>query len=163
MRTIPLRRRDGSLRGRALVDDDVFDEIGHLRWCLSGGYVGRYEGRRWVPLSRLVMGLAPYSEDRREVDHKSGNTLDNRRANLRVVTPGQNRQNLSRTRGVTSKHRGVSYSKWHADRGWAPWKACVNVDGKCVYTKMFATEEEAASAARSARRQHMTHSEELMA
>jgi hypothetical protein len=163
MRTIPLRRRDGSVRFEAIVDDDVYDRIGHLRWCFNGGYVGRYEGKRWVPLSRLVMGLAPYTEDRREVDHKDGNTLDNRRSNLRVVTPGQNRQNLKRTRGVTSAHRGVSYDNYYAERGWTGvWLAQVNVAGKCVYRKRFATEEEAAHAAREARSEHMTHSEELM-
>lgn len=42
MRRIPLRRRDGTVVAHALVDDDVYDRLGHLRWHLnSEGYVFR--------------------------------------------------------------------------------------------------------------------------
>lgn len=49
-------------------------------------------------------------------DHINGNTLDNRRCNLRAVTPSQNAKNRIPKRGGTSNYLGVSWStinkKW---------------------------------------------------
>jgi hypothetical protein len=51
-------------------------------------------------LSGLVAGRA-------QVDHKNGNTLDNRRENLRVATPSQQRANSKKRRGSASPYKGV--------------------------------------------------------
>lgn len=49
-------------------------------------------------------------------DHINGNTLDNRRCNLRAATPSQNAKNRIPKRGGTSNYLGVSWStinkKW---------------------------------------------------
>jgi hypothetical protein len=47
------------------------------------------------------------------VDHINGNTLDNRKCNLRIVTHLQNMANVGKRSG---RYRGVSYSK--KDRHW---------------------------------------------
>jgi hypothetical protein len=52
-----------------------------------------------------------------EVDHRSGDGLDNRRANLRLATHAQNHQNRTRKiLGCTSRHKGVHMhcGRWQA-------------------------------------------------
>ncbi|MES2766489.1 MAG: HNH endonuclease, partial [Bacteroidota bacterium] len=51
-----------------------------------------------------------------EVDHINGDTLDNRRENLRLVTHQQNLFNQRAQEGCSSKYRGVYKSSTTA--GW---------------------------------------------
>lgn len=74
------------------------------------------------------------------VDHINLNGLDNRRENLRLVTPSQNAANSPGQRG-SSKYRGV-----HWDGGRRQWIASVAPDGKQEVLGSFYTEEEAARA-----------------
>ena len=46
-----------------------------------------------------------------EVDHINGNGLDNRRANLRLVTVQQNRQNRNKGRNNQTGFKGVTFDK----------------------------------------------------
>lgn len=153
---IPLRRRDGTVHAVAVVDE-VDAPLAAERWCLSAyGYVSRRVGGRkggvtlW--LQREIIGLE--RGDPLVVDHIDGDPLNNRRANLRVVTRGQNQQNRrGADRGSTSRHRGVS---WSADR--KKWVAAAKVDGKQRMLGRFDSEEEAARAASAFRRERMPFS-----
>jgi hypothetical protein len=70
-------------------------------------------------------------------DHVNGNTLDNRRENLRVVTPTENQLNR---RGARSDSRsGVRGVCWHGQTG--RWTATYR--GR--YLGIFPTIEEAAA------------------
>lgn len=73
------------------------------------------------------------------VDHINGDTLDNRRANLRLCTPAENARNQKARKG-TSRFRGVSFNT-KAQR----WTAVICA-GKNQFLGMFPTEEEAARA-----------------
>lgn len=70
-RCIPLRRRDGSLKGEAHVDPADHDDLAQWKWHLgSNGYAIRLERvepnvYRAVPMHRYLMGLG-YG-DKREV------------------------------------------------------------------------------------------------
>lgn len=75
-----------------------------------------------------------------EVDHKDRDGLNNRRENLRLATPTQNRTN-SRQRDSGSLYRGV---QWEDDR--ARWRAAINADGKKIRLGRYKTPEEAARA-----------------
>jgi hypothetical protein len=58
-----------------------------------------------------------------DVDHRNGDSLDNRRANIRLATTAQNCQNVRRNSRNTSGFKGVSWSARH--RKWiAKIKAC---------------------------------------
>jgi hypothetical protein len=81
------------------------------------GYVEIRLDRRLYRAHRLawlhVHGAWPVHE----IDHINGEKADNRIANLRDATSGQNKANQTRLRADnTSGHRGVSWSK--ANRKW---------------------------------------------
>jgi hypothetical protein len=112
----------------------------------------------------VILGRA-YTEHRRrfeeafgtlppqsQVDHMCRQRDCVRLDHLRAVTPAQNMQNLSPQRGRASQHRGVS---WDKRRG--RWNAYVKVNGTRTYLGAFADEEEAAEAARLARRELMPY------
>lgn len=106
-------------RDVALVDEADFWVLADWTWYrLPTGYVIRIEDRSFaVYLHREIMrpkqGLV--------VDHANGDRLDNRRANLRVCTPAQNRANsmkCAKGRGgecPTSRYKGVIA----ASSGWS--------------------------------------------
>jgi hypothetical protein len=85
-----------------LLDDEDFERFNRWRWCAARSRAGKphmyaqRDGGRpgTLYLHRLILD-APRGM---QVDHINGNTLDNRRANLRLVTPSQNMQNTTRAR-----------------------------------------------------------------
>lgn len=93
----------------------------------------RISGRD-VVFARLIM------TPRRDqiVDHINGDTLDNRRCNLRVCTAEQNSRNV-KARAGTSRFKGVclDVSGWHAQ---------IRQGCKTTHLGFFKTEEEAARA-----------------
>jgi len=80
--------------------------------------------------------------------------LDNRKANLRIVTPQQSAQNVS-SRGGSSLHRGVT---WRKDKN--KWVAQAQLNGKNHYLGLFDSEIEAARVAAEWRKKHMPFSVE---
>lgn len=88
-------------------------------------------------IHRRIMGL-DYG-DKRQVDHINGNTLDNRRGNLRIVTPRENHEN----RKDQSKYGvGVYYVKARSHLN-TPYKAQTYFEGKNHHLGYFTTKEEA--------------------
>lgn len=75
------------------------------------------------------------------VDHINGDSLDNRRCNLRVCTPEQNAQNRVGCRGVSSRFRAVG---WHVRK--QKWQALVHHAGTQYFLGYFTDEEDAARA-----------------
>lgn len=105
-----------------LVDDADFTWLSHWRWLYVGrGYAGRFRktpaGNRLVYLHRLLLDAGPDQV----VDHINGDRLDNRRANLRLVTPSENQQNRALPAHNTSGYKGVCWhkriGKWHVRIG----------------------------------------------
>lgn len=115
-----------------IVDDEDFVFLSKMKWCAklaidysrSGKvYVMRTEklpdgNKKNVYIHRLLTGAL----DGQYVDHINGDTLDNRRSNLRVCTSGENSYNQSKRRiNCTSKFKGVSWNtrlkKWVAQCG----------------------------------------------
>ena len=75
------------------------------------------------------------------VDHIDGNSLNNRRSNLRICTPRQNTANRAKTRNGTSRFKGVHFCT--RDR---KWRAQIGVDGARRFIGDFDDEVEAARA-----------------
>ena len=161
VKLLPLHDRSGAVIAKAIVDDGR-DDLVLLRWYLdrpSLTRTGPAYVRRTVdplePLQRVVLGLKP--GDKRKVDHIDGNTLDNRRANLRIVTDAENAQNQG-SRGGSSRYRGVTW-----DRSRGRWMASHMLNGRRTTIGRYATEDEAGRAAAAWRAEHMPFSSEAAA
>ena len=102
--------------------------------------------RKAYPVHRVVFlmhhGYAPPI-----VDHINRDTGDNRVANLRAATKGENNRNVDRRTDNKSGVRGVDF---HTGK----WRARVALNGKCVFNKRFDTCEEATRAVIEARRKY---------
>jgi len=105
MKTIPLTR--GAV---AIVDDEDFERVAALTWQKSGaGYA--VHGQRRMMMHRFVLGDF---DTTRDVDHINRNKLDNRKANLRIVSRSVNRQNADKPRRATppsSRFIGVTWKR----------------------------------------------------
>jgi len=76
------------------------------------------------------------------IDHINTDSLDNRKANLRLATPSQNSCNTRRDKSNTySRYRGVSFSKRKQK-----WFAAIRTDGKKLWLGYFDNEIDAAKA-----------------
>lgn len=95
-------------------------------------------------MHRELLGL----ERGREVDHINGDTLDNRRANLRAVTHAQNMQNRKLHKNNTSGIRGVMF-----DSRRQRWCGQIRRGGRKVWLRYFDTKLDAATAIAVARRE----------
>jgi hypothetical protein len=150
---IPLRDRTGVVIAHAMIDaEDAHLTDGKL-WSISRNKAGhpyvrwRRQDNKHIKLHRLIMGLD--FGDKMVVDHINGDQLDNRKANLRLLTRGQNIQNRHKSQGA-SKYRGVCW-----DKSRQKWKATVTLNYKAHQLGRFDTEEEAAAVALAFRREHM--------
>ena len=125
----------------AKVDPPDYGWLSQLQWFAGGDKrYGLYaqcwqylpDGRRLnVLMHRLIMGLK--SGDPLEVDHRSpGETLDNRRSNLRIVAHQINSLNRRIRRDNTSGFKGVSFNKQRQ-----LWQAYISLDYKRVHLGFF--------------------------
>lgn len=155
---IPLWARDGSVRAYTLVDTEDAEWVNRWRWCLSSvGYACRSQWSNGcvqiIQLHRALLKLT--LGDGFEGDHIYRDRLDNRRSNLRVVPKGKNQQNVQSRQGAASRFRGVSWNK-----KTCKWRARVQMANRTVDCGCFTDEQEAAEAARDARRQLMPYTVE---
>lgn len=151
MATIPLRNRAGEVVAETIVDDADYAALSVWGWRRNNhGYAVRRErdAGRVVLMHRHLLGLE--FGDPLFADHVSRDRLDNRRANLRIVTRAQQQQNMSSQRGSTSRYRGVS---------WVTARNCWVAQGKAAGVQRFLghfdQELDAARAASEFRAEHM--------
>lgn len=124
-----------------LVDAGLVPILSPIRWWRINGrsdkeYVAGRPGGRHVLLHRFIMGIS----EEWEVDHKSGDGLDNRLENLRIATHSQNSQNQRKRINSTNEFKCVSL------RENGKWRARTTVNGKRISLGVFDTQEAAASA-----------------
>ena len=135
--------------GSVLIDADDLPLVEPYRWHSNrpAQYPHRYAAR-WPSRS---LGIKPRKAVlmHRElldappalfVDHINGDTLDNRRSNLRLVTREQNRLNRHRHSQGRGPYKGI----WQRQSG--KWTGKVCRGGRCINLGVFATPEEAARA-----------------
>lgn len=115
----------------------------------SGYWLLRINGGYW--LAHRVAWLITYGDCPVQViDHINQNPLDNRIANLRVVTVSENRQNMGKYRNNKSGQKGVH---WFAASG--KWQAQICHEKKRHHLGFFDRIEDAVSAyAEAASRLH---------
>lgn len=116
------------------ADYDYLNSLGSWHYDRYAKRVTRKDGV--VYMHRLLM----QPKEGFHVDHINGNTLDNRRSNLRVCTAQQNIHN-SAGRNKTSEYKGVSW-----DKSRNKWKAVIGLNYKRIQIGRYETEKQAAIA-----------------
>jgi hypothetical protein len=115
------------------------------RWIV-GGKDGKFYAMRAVKVSEREIKLISMHREIMNapagmlVDHRNRNSLDNRRANLRLATPSQNSYNRQKinSKKTSSKYRGVTYNK--RDNKWT---SRIKVNGKTLWLGYFDNEMDA--------------------
>jgi len=130
----------------SLVDDEDYAHINSFNWALNpqgAGYAVR-KGRRGtgekrtVQMHRQILN-APHGW---QIDHINGNSLDNRRSNLRISSVQTNAFNRKKPAvPSTSKYKGVLQRKHKTG-----WEARVKYSDKAVHLGTFDSERIAAGA-----------------
>src|SRR5690606_24656343 len=118
------------------VDNEDFDRVKNINWSLSKGYA--YGAEKPRLMHRYILNPP---EDM-EVDHVNGDTLDNRRNNIRVCTSNDNKRNRrTKANRKHSPYKGVYFRS-----GNNKWEAYIGVDKKKVYLGSFDSDTSAAMA-----------------
>jgi HNH endonuclease/AP2 domain len=126
----------------AIVDDQDYQRLSHFKWCAQASYGQFYAvhfdhvTRTQIRMHRLVL----YAPRDVEADHVNGDTLDNRRANLRLAAHAENMRNRRIPSTNTSGFKGVGFHKLRRR-----WQAYIKVRGKQYHLGCFATPEAAAA------------------
>jgi hypothetical protein len=125
----------------SLINDCDLDLINRHNWfVINDGhnpYACSKKNGMHIRMHRLIVN----AREGQIVDHINGNTLDNRRENLRIVSASQNAINRRKRSDNKSGVTGVHFSKAHNR-----WFACINIDKKKQNIGLFKTMEEAVAA-----------------
>lgn len=132
-----------------LVDDEDFEYLSQVSWYWKraarseNGYAQRTQRIKGsskqlhMDMHRIIL----VARKGQIVDHINGNSLDNRRSNLRFCNLKQNAQNSKLPNTNTSGYKGVS---WH--KGASKWRVTIKPNQKQVHLGFFENLTEAAKA-----------------
>lgn len=139
---------------QAIVDDEDYEELSQYKWHYTGGYARRAKylggGAANPKLDRVRMHRQIMNAPKGVfVDHINGNTLDNRKSNLRLATESQNGANRGANNGKKSNpYKGVY--RLTSPRAVKKWWALIVESSTGVKKRrslgVYATPEEAAQA-----------------
>lgn len=124
----------------AIVDDEDYEYLRKSKWRAGEPKKGFFYATKIgnIRMHRLIM----QAQVGQQVDHINGNTLDNRRSNLRICSNQENARNRYKPVTGLSNYKGVKRSNTVSER----WTAQIGLNGKDIHLGSFATQEEAASA-----------------
>jgi hypothetical protein len=138
----------------ALVDDEDYSVLIEHSWhtiaTKNHFYAARRQGKNgpYIYMHRFLLGLMP--GDSRHVDHVNCNGLDNRRHNIRIITPQNNiRRKRKTTKSKSSKFKGVSWKQSHNK-----WEAFISLPKQHLFLGYFDSAKEAALAYDKAAKHH---------
>lgn len=126
-----------------LVDEQDWESVKHLKWnvhIMQKGYQYVYtfqkvnNKRKMLYLHRIIADSGTFLF----IDHVNGNTLDNRRSNLRVSTNKQNQWNQKRVRGIVP-YKGVTFEN-------GAYRSRIRINGEKKSLGRFKTAIEASNA-----------------
>lgn len=134
-----------------LVDDEDYDRVMQYKWYAHNASIGcmwyairiiriknEYWNKKYIAMHRFILNLD--DSEKRQVDHKDRNGLNNQKHNLRLATNNQNQANRPKPYGE-SKYKGVT-----KERSTGKWVARIRINGKKTHLGTFLTEEDAGKA-----------------
>lgn len=135
------------VNGEFLIDTDDYDKVKSIDsniWIDNKGYVVYEINKKRFSLHRFIMNMDKF-DGTHIIDHINRNRVDNRKANLRIVTHIENAQNCDVFINNTSGVKGVS---WH--KRDSKWQASICVNRKSIYLGCFDKFEDAIKARKDA-------------
>jgi hypothetical protein len=147
----------------AIVSEEDFSKLNQFRWCAHKGPSNKYYAVTDLNINHQYAGKARVvtkkykklngetveykrkkvfmhwmiiADSKNETDHINGNSLDNRRENLRLVTHNQNLMNKKKYKNNTSGFKGVYRCR---DK----WRAAISIGGKRTHIGSFSKIEDA--------------------
>lgn len=143
----------------ALVDDADYEWITKRRWYASKGrannkFVAKHstttrEGKKIMFLMHREIMKPPRHLT---IDHINGDSLDNRRCNLRFATVTENNRNMFKVKkrtAIFSKYKGVGWNK-----AMRKWQASIGYDKTRKHLGYYESEDKAAMAYNKAAKIH---------
>jgi hypothetical protein len=125
---------------KILIDDEHLQRFSLIRWS-----VGVTSNKIYFSFTKTPTRVAEYMHrivanppNGMLVDHINGNTLDNRKMNLRVCTHQQNIMNSAKRKDNSSGYKGV-----HRDCRSKRWIARVTFNQKKIHIGLYDTPMEA--------------------
>jgi len=122
----------------AIVDDEDYEYLNQFKWCAHWhDDIKQYRAvrnntyrvyPRTISMNRIIIGAGSNAQ----VDHINGNTLDNRRCNLRVCNNAENNRNRWLQSNNKSGYKGVCWNK--KSKGW---EVQIKVFGKKKHGGIF--------------------------
>lgn len=131
----------------ALVDNNDYERLALHKWCIVRSHGVPYARRTDYAFGRRKPQRVWMHKDILHacgvVDHVNGDTLDNRKENLRECTRTENARNQ---RGHTNKKSSQFKGVFRRLRHKHPWYAMISVNGKLQHIGVFGNELDAAKA-----------------
>ncbi len=128
---IPLTRGE-----EAIIDAEDVPLVEGVNWAVYGRkgkfYACRQTFRDKKKVGIIMHRLIAKAPDHALVDHIDGNSLNNRKSNLRLATPAENTRNRKFNGGNSSGFKGVT---WH--KKYCKWQASIKADGINHFLGMF--------------------------
>lgn len=124
----------------AIVDDEDYEKVSQYKWHYSTktrsvkGYAQRKIKNGDTYMHRFIMNCP---KDK-VVDHKDGDTLNNKKDNLRICSQSKNMMNKTIMSNNKSGYKGVHFHKL-----LGRWVAQIKVNDKVIHLGVFDTPEEA--------------------
>jgi hypothetical protein len=117
------------------IDREDYERILSLKWhpAIRKGRDHIYfrhsvSNKEHLWLHRFILKLP--KNEKRIVDHKNCNTLDNRKSNLRLCSTSENKMNTGKQKNNKSGYKGVYKDK-------NKWRACIKVNRKTINLGTF--------------------------
>lgn len=126
------------------IDDDDMERISKYKWSINTSsskhthYAETRTGGKKIHLHRLIMGLGDYKDDKRIINHKDGNGLNNTKQNLEICDTLYNSQSFRR-------HHNSSIGLVYYDTSMKRikrWRAVITINKK-QHQRRFEKEDDA--------------------
>jgi len=133
---------------KTLIDIEDLEKVKEYIWRVcwdpkkNNFYVYGSNRKKNILSLRLQRFLVNCTDKKLKVDHINGDTMDNRKSNLRICTHIENSWNSAKPKGKrTSKYKGVDFMK-----NEGKYRARIKVNYKEINLGCFLLEDDAAEA-----------------